>query len=310
MKKKLVLLFTIATLLCALLVGTTTTAMAEEVNAIVIGQTYELTDDGKEYQVTILTDTQYEIKELNGTENVPSKTGEYICQAEKLTLFIDSEEFGTFNVSGNTLTPVISAEGIIPDDLTLEELKQLLIDELTKLIKTGEGGFFEEKVLPLIIVTVVDLVLVGLCLVIPYIKNRGKKNLIEGYAQGKQEENTTLSELLKSIDPKNIQQSMEDIVSKLSKESFEKYKTEIAELLKLFATMKTTMETTYKQLKALIDAARQAWASKPEAAALLAESPEKEVLDEKTLQNEKLKQYIRDSKGEEAEKIINDIGGN
>ena len=73
------------------------------------------------------------------------------------------------------------------------------------------------------------------------------------------------------------------------------------------ADVKTELDTIAAKLDSFIKGATNAWASVPEAVNALTEAPEKIVLQQ--LENRKLslENYIREIKGEEAEKIIAEL---
>ncbi len=197
----------------------------------------------------------------------------------------------------------------IADDMTSEDMKKLIADLLAKVNSlSGEGDFFKDKVLPFIITGFTDLVVVGVLLIVPFIKNKSRAKKLEGFAQALQNDKQNLTTLLSSTDAPAIQKALTETFGTYIDKMMENFKNEFGSYMTTFASMKTTIETEYAQIKNLIEAARQAWASKPEVVALLAESPEKSTLEQQIAENEKLKQYIREIKGEEAEKIINNLG--
>ncbi|MBQ3047051.1 MAG: hypothetical protein II988_06605 [Clostridia bacterium] len=239
MKKRILFLVLALTLLCALCVGTTVTAFAEEVPA-----------------------TETEI-----------------------------------------------TEDINVEELTPEEVKQMLADLLAKVNSlTGEDNFFKNKILPWLIATITDLGVVGAILIGPFIKNKSKAAKMEAYAQTLQQEKNNLLTLLSSTDSVALKKAITELFGDYIEKAMTEFKKEFSSNLKVFASIKATIETEYAQIKALIEAARQAWASKPEVVALLAEAPEKSTLEEQAAQIERMKSYIREVKGEEAEKIISDLG--
>lgn len=200
-------------------------------------------------------------------------------------------------------------EEINVEELTPEEVEQKLAELLSKVNSlTGEDNFFKNKILPWLITGITDLAMVGFLIIRPYIKNKNRAKQLEGYVQALQNDKENLTTLLSSTDAPAIQKAIADMFGNYIENTMQLLKSEFGSYMNTFASMKTTIETTYAQMKALCDAARQAWAAKPEVVALLAESPEKSTLEAQAKENERLKNYIREIKGEEAEKIISDLG--
>lgn len=190
-------------------------------------------------------------------------------------------------------------------DTIVEDLTEKLTIALNKIAElTGADNFFNTKILPGLIGAAVTLIVGAIVFVLPFVKNKKIRAQLEGFVSALQTKCTELQNQLNSVDPANLRKMWVEEFENDLKLMMKEFKSEYGSYFKTFVTLKTTIETTYSQMVNLIDAARQAWASKPEVAALLAESPEKSTLEKQVAENEALKNYIRSVKGEEAESII------
>lgn len=216
----------------------------------------------------------------------------------------------TTMVFAEEITVSTETEETLNDEkLTSEEVESKLAELLLKVnALTGEDNFFKNKILPWLVTGITDLAMVGFLIVRPFIKNKSRAKQLEGYIQALQNDKENLTTLLSSTDAPAIQKAVAETFGNYIDSTMKLLQNEFGSYMNTFASMKTTIETTYAQMKALCEAARQAWASKPEVVSLLAESPEKTTLEAQAKENEKLKNYIREIKGEEAEKIISDLG--
>ena len=224
-----------------------------------------------------------------------------LCVGTSVTVFAEE-------VAETEITTEIE-ETLNDKELTAEEVEAKLAELIAKVNSlTGEDNFFKNKILPWLIAGITDLAMVGFLIIRPYIKSKNRAKQLEGYVQALQNDKENLTTLLSSTDAPAIQKAIADMFGNYIENTMKLLKSEFGSYMNTFVSMKTTIETTYAQMKALCDAARQAWAAKPEVVALLAESPEKSTLEAQAKENEKLKNYIREIKGEEAEKIISDLG--
>ncbi len=237
-----------------------------------------------------------------------------LCMGTSAVVFAQEADNGVESVEvvGEEQAPAVTEteeSGEVSEDLTSEEMEKIIAELLAKVnTLTGDDNFFKNKILPYIIAGLTELFLVGLFFLTPFLKNKSRAKKLEGFAQALQGEKQNLTTLLSSTDAPAIQKALTETFGKYIDNMMEKFRAEYSGYVKMFASMKTTIETEYAQIKALVEAARQAWASKPEVVALLAESPEKSTLENQIAENEKLKNYIREVKGEEAEKIISNLG--
>lgn len=196
----------------------------------------------------------------------------------------------------------------VETDVELEEVKEDLSVAVAKLNElTGEENFFKNKVLPFIISGSAELILIGLLLIKPFLKNKSLANKLTVAAAQLKAENENLSTILNSTDPDKIKEAFSNLLGDNLTEIKDKIKEEFSGYYKAIAELKTIGETEYSLLKNFVEAARQAWSSKPEVVSLLAKSPVKSTLEELIKYNEKLKNYIREIKGEEAEDTLKNL---
>ena len=193
------------------------------------------------------------------------------------------------------------------DDITMtkEELEQYIYGILDKMTaEVDPDSYFKQTILPIIASALATLIITALFLFVPYMRNRARRKQVEGYAQALQEEKENLTTLLKATDAPAIKQALASLYGDYIEKFMTQFKTEFGPYLQTFASMKTTIDTEYAQIKALVSAATLAWSSRPEVTALLTESPEKSTLDKKTEEIEALRAYIKQIKGDEADAII------
>lgn len=218
--------------------------------------------------------------------------------------------FGTITVAHaeEVSEPPVATETIETEDLTSEELKEKLAEAIAKINELSSGdNFFKEKVLPFLIGGGVEIILGFLLFLRPYLKKSSLVKKLETYIQALQAEKDNLTTLLSSSDPKAIKKAVEALFGEKIDLLMAQYDKKYKDMLKDVVDMKTSVETFCAQFNSFIEAARLAWASKPEVAALLAESPTKTMVDATMQENLNLRAYIREVKGEEADKIIKSL---
>lgn len=193
---------------------------------------------------------------------------------------------------------------------TDEEVNSKLSVAISKLNElTGEENYFKNKILPYIINGAADLIIIGVFVIRPYLKKKSLADKLSVAAAQLKAENESLQTILNSTDPDKIKESLGNITSIIPESILTAIKGEFTEFYKALTELKTTNETDYALLKILVEAARLAWSSKPEVAAILAESPEKSTLERFMAYIDKLEEYIRESKGEEAEETLKQLEG-
>ena len=229
-----------------------------------------------------------------------------------MLVLICAISFGTITVAHaeEVSEPPVATETIETptEELTSEELKEKLAEAIAKINELTSGdNFFKEKVLPFLIGGGVEIILGILLFLRPYLKKSSLVKKLEGYIQALQQEKDNLTTLLSSSDPKAIKKAVEALFGEKIDLLMAQYDKKYKDMLKDVVDMKTSVETFCAQFNSFIEAARLAWASKPEVAALLAESPTKTMVDATMRENLNLRAYIREVKGEEADKIIKSL---
>ena len=216
--------------------------------------------------------------------------------------------FSLTSAFAEELPPEVATETIETEELTSEELKEKLAEAIAKINELTSGdNFFKEKVLPFLIGGGIEIILGILLFLRPYLKKSSLVKKLEGYIQALQQEKDNLNTLLTSSDPQAIKKAVEALFGEKIDLLMAQYDKKYKDMLEDVVDMKTSVETLYAQFKSFVEAARLAWASKPEVAALLAENPTKSTLDATMQENLNLRAYIREVKGEEADKIIKSL---
>lgn len=115
MKKKVLIMFTccLAVLsLCLTLCGFSPAVAyaAETPDELIVGQEYVFSDDGGEYSVTILSESEYKLHAVrsNSSEELDYK-GTYTYIDGKLTLIMLDDTLGVFTLQGTTLVGVVES---------------------------------------------------------------------------------------------------------------------------------------------------------------------------------------------------------
>ena len=223
----------------------------------------------------------------------------FLCLTCILTL-----SFSTIQVFAEEETSIEETEQTVDVD----ELKSELANAIGKLNEyTGEDNFFKNKILPYIINGGADLLIVGLFFLRPYLKKKSLVDKLTGAASQLQSENENLQALLKSTDPEEIKNLLSNFIGEAGANMLNNVKDEVSNAFKVYTEIRTIIETEYTMLKTFMEAARLAWSSRPDVSEILALCPEKTTLQELVASNERLKNYIRELKGEEAESILSEL---
>lgn len=188
------------------------------------------------------------------------------------------------------------------DESTLKEKLALAIAKLNEY--TGEDSYFKNRILPFIISNISSLLVVLAFVLRPFLKKKSKADALEAMAATQQGQLENLNTLLSSTDPSKITETL----NKLNLEFLNDLESKLNETLKPYmdalSKIEATNETEYAQIKSIRDAARQAWAGRPEVVKILADAPEKSTLEVLSAKNLALANVIRELKGDEAEEII------
>lgn len=182
------------------------------------------------------------------------------------------------------------------------------IAELTaKINSLTNADYFVKNILPLI--TGAGTALIGfLVSVFPAIKNNNRYRQLQGFYTQIKDENEALKTLLTSTDIPSLKEAFKAVVKDEQLELVDKFIKETKINEKGLAGLETDVNVLIGKINALIAAAQNVWAKSPEAVAALTEAPERSTLVAMQRENDKLKDYIRQTKGEEAEAIIAEMG--
>lgn len=182
------------------------------------------------------------------------------------------------------------------------------IAELTaKINSLTNADYFVKNILPLI--TGAGSAIIGFVLMLfPTIRNNNKYRQLQGFYTQIKDENETLKTLLTSTDIPSLKDAFKAVVKDEQLELVDKFIKETKINEKGLAGLETDLSVAIGKINALISAAQNVWAKSPEAMAALTEAPERGTLVAMQRENDKLKDYIRQTKGEEAEAIIEELG--
>lgn len=182
------------------------------------------------------------------------------------------------------------------------------IAELTaKINSLTNADYFVKNILPLI--TGACTALLGFVLsVFPSIRNNNRYRQLQGFYTQIKDENEALKTLLTSTDIPSLKDAFKAVVKDEQVELVDKFIKETKINEKGLAGLETDLSVAIGKINALISAAQNVWAKSPEAMAALTEAPERGTLVAMQRENDKLKDYIRQTKGEEAEAIIEEMG--
>lgn len=208
-----------------------------------------------------------------------------------------AEETGGTEVSGTETTETTDESGLLDK-----------IAELTaKINSLTNADYFVKNILPLI--TGAGTALIGFIVsVFPAIKNNNRYRQLQGFYTQIKDENEALKTLLTSTDIPSLKEAFKAVVKDEQLELVDKFIKETKINEKGLAGLETDVNVLIGKINALIAAAQNVWAKSPEAVAALTEAPERSTLVAMQRENDKLKDYIRQTKGEEAEAIIAEMG--
>jgi hypothetical protein len=191
-----------------------------------------------------------------------------------------------------------------------EETLNSLVTELLAILKEqgieSAGQYFEQKILPWLISSIVSLVL-GVIMLLPTIKDKIKYKALKEKYNVTCDERDGYKNQVGVLSKDTVKAIVLEVFGETLKESIlpqlEKFKIEN----NVVSDVKTELDTISAKIDAFIKGATNAWSTVPEAVSALTEAPEKIVLQQ--LENRKLslENYIREIKGEEAEKIIAEL---
>lgn len=164
--------------------------------------------------------------------------------------------------------------------------------------------FFNNRILPFIISA--SSTFLGLLIVaVPYIKKAGKLNRLQGLYKSIKAENDRLCSLLETTDVDKLKSTLEDILTEDLKKAIKNVKIDNEYL----ADVASQLRMLSAQMDAIINGATNAWAQSPGAIACLTSAPTETALKKSVSEVKALEDYIRETKGEEAEEIISRLKG-
>ncbi len=164
--------------------------------------------------------------------------------------------------------------------------------------------FFNEAILPLL--TSAASAVVGLIAIsAPYIKKSAKFNKLHGIYLKQKEENETLQGLLNMTDISKFKEAVEKVLTEDVKRALDAVKIDND----LVANFTAQIEVVKAQIQSLIGGALNAWAQSPGAVACLSAAPAESALRAQAAYVAALETHIKESKGEEAEKILTELKG-
>lgn len=213
---------------------------------------------------------------------------------------------GTSQAHADEPTDTVTETETMETGKTAEDVIAEITTEINKLKSDEDKNFFNETILPLLTGAGSGL-LVSFGALVPYIKKNRAYAKLWNICTALESRNEELQKICSSTDPEEIKKAIvslfgEEFMQKVN-EIYDKMKDKTGE----YNEIKIEIATLSSQVKALLNAAAIAWNSKSQAVAALTAAPEKTVLLKLENENESLKNYVREVKGDEAEEIIKDI---
>ncbi len=180
------------------------------------------------------------------------------------------------------------------DDIPAED------DEETYIV----SQLFEEKILPFLI-SAGSAFVMFIGAIVPAIKSSGKFKRLQGIYSATKAENAKYAELLQGTDLDKFKDTIENILTGDLKKKI----AELGNFQPQFDEIYAKLELLFAQMQSMKEGALNAWAQSPAAVAALTASPTESAVLKLVQQNKALEGYIKDQKGEEAEKIIAELKG-
>lgn len=188
-----------------------------------------------------------------------------------------------------------------------DETNKDLSEDITSRIKAilNESDYFTKNVLPLVI-SAGSALLMGVGALLPYLKKNAKYRQLLGLYKGLQSKTDELTKAIEDGSPEKLK----DALSAALGVEFSKILESLKIDKKTYAEIKAQIETVSAQLTALINGATNAWRGSETAVACLTATPTQSAVEKQAAENKALEDYIRETKGDEADKIITDIKSN
>ena len=177
-------------------------------------------------------------------------------------------------------------------------------EDITSRIKAilNESDYFTKNILPLVI-SAGSALLMGIGALLPYLKKNAKYKQLLGLYKGLQAKTDELTKAIQEGDPEKLK----EVLSAALGTEFAKILESLKIDKKTYAEIKAQIDTISAQLNALINGATNAWRGSESAVACLAASPTQTVVEKQEAEIKALEDYIRETKGDEADKIISDV---
>lgn len=177
-------------------------------------------------------------------------------------------------------------------------------EDITAKIKAilSESDYFTKNILPLVI-SAGSALLMGIGALLPYLKKNAKYKQLLGLYKGLQAKTDELTKAIQEGDPDKLKEALTAALGTKFAKILESLKID----KKTYAEIKAQIDTISAQLNALINGATNAWRSSESAVACLAASPTQTVVEQQAAEIKALEDYIRETKGDEADKIISDV---
>lgn len=188
-----------------------------------------------------------------------------------------------------------------------EDTNKELSEDITSRIKAilNESDYFTKNILPLVI-SAGSALLMGVGALLPYLKKNAKYKQLLGLYKGLQAKTDELTKAIQEGDPDKLKEALTAALG-----------TEFAKVLeslkidkKTYAEIKAQIDTISAQLTALINGATNAWRGSESAVACLTATPTQSAVEKQAAEIKALEDYIRETKGDEADKVITDIKTN
>lgn len=180
-------------------------------------------------------------------------------------------------------------------------------EDITSRIKAilNESDYFTKNILPLVI-SAGSALLMGIGALLPYLKKNAKYKQLLGLYKGLQAKTDELTKAIQEGDPDKLKEAL---TAALGTEF-----TKVLESLKIdkktYAEIKAQIDTISAQLTALINGATNAWRGSESAVACLTATPTQSAVEKQAAEIKALEDYIRETKGDEADKVITEIKSN
>lgn len=188
-----------------------------------------------------------------------------------------------------------------------EDTNKDLSEDITSRIKAilNESDYFTKNILPLVI-SAGSALLMGVGALLPYLKKNAKYKQLLGLYKGLQAKTDELTKAIQEGDPEKLKEVLTAALGTEFSKVLESLKID----KKTYAEIKAQIDTISAQLTALINGATNAWRGSETAVACLTATPTQSAVEKQAAEIKALEDYIRETKGDEADKVITEIKSN